>query len=229
MNNFDSNSHDYLSAEPSSTNSEWMVTFVDLLCLMLVFFILMYATTSVHKHKWQDLKDSLGNSFKPSNVVNKPFEKEIYSTKKDIQREVDIDYLNAIITGKIDSDASLKNKINLEDKNGNLIISISENNLFEGNDTELTKDSINLLFIIGDILQIVNNKIEVVGYSFGDIDNDNMRGWNLSLSRVLEVGSKLREYGNLSQIEVIVTNSDITELENKNARKIEVVISPNII
>jgi chemotaxis protein MotB len=227
MNSHQSNFQEYLKAESTSASTEWMVTFVDLLCLMLVFFIMIYATTSVNNQKWNEIKDSMGNSFKPSNVINKPYEKELYATKIDIKRGVDIDYLHTIIAGKINAASFLKNKIILERSNGNLTIIVDDTNLFEGNTTVLTTDSRALLFIIGDILQRVNNKIDVVGYTLGDIDNDKMEGWSLSLSRALEVASKIREYGNLSQLEAVVKNSDIAEAEDKPANTIEIVISPN--
>lgn len=227
MNNHESKFPEYLKADSTPANSEWMVTFVDLLCLMLVFFILIYSTTSVPKSKWKWIKESIGNTFKPSNVVNKPYIKELYATKIDIKRGVDIDYLHTIMEGKINADLFLKNNISLDHSNENLTIILNDRNLFEGNTTVLTTDSRALLFVVGDTFQGVNNKIDVVGYTLGDIDNDNMEGWNLTLSRALEVASKMREYGNLSQLEAMVVNSDISEPQNKPSNRIEIIISPN--
>jgi chemotaxis protein MotB len=220
----------FLSNENNGEDSKdrWMMTFADLLSLLLVFFILIYATTSVQKGKWEKLKEVMGDSFKPSKIVEREYVTNLHATKIQINKGTDTDYLAAILESKIKNNAFLKNNISLDREKSSLVIKLNSKNIFEGNSPILTEDSRILFFVIGDALQRIKNKIEVMGHTNDKIDNNDMTTWNLALARAVKVASKLREYGNLSKLESMVKNEKPSKNSNKTNNRVDIIIRPNI-
>ena len=210
-----------------SGNDRWMMTFADLLSLLLVFFILIYATTSIKKGQWDKLKETMGESFKPTKVIEKKYVTNLHATKITINKGTEIDYLEAIIESKIKDDAFLKNNIILKKEANNLIIKINGPNLFEGNSPILSEDSRVLLFVVGDAIQQIKNKIEVFGYINEDKSHD-LDSFKLALSRAVKVASGLREHGNLSKLEAIIKTEKTTKAKENSLNIIDIVVRPYI-
>ncbi|PIR37862.1 MAG: hypothetical protein COV35_08005 [Alphaproteobacteria bacterium CG11_big_fil_rev_8_21_14_0_20_39_49] len=214
--------------EETTSNDSWMMTFADLLSLLLVFFIMIYATTSIKKGQWDKLRQSMGESFKAAKTVEKKLVTNLHATKITINKGTDIDYLEAVIESKIKDDAFLKNNIKLEKDANSLIIKINGPNLFEGNSPVLTEDSRVMLFIIGDALQRVKNSIEIFGYINEDDESKQTDSFKLALSRAVQLASNMREAGNLSKLEAIVKNEKPSGLDDKSLNRIDIIVRPYI-
>ncbi|MDA0781053.1 MAG: flagellar motor protein MotB [Rickettsiales bacterium] len=219
--------HEFKTEETTSNNN-WMMTFADLLSLLLVFFILIYATTSIKKGQWDKLRESMGESFKAAKVIEKKLVTNLHATKITINKGTDIDYLEAVIESKIKDDAFLKNNIKLEKDANSLIIKINGPNLFEGNSPVLTEDSRVLLFIIGDALQRVKNRIEVFGYINENDESKHTDSLKLALSRAVKLASGMRDAGNLSKLEAMVKNEKPSGLDDKSLNRIDIIVRPYI-
>ena len=50
----------------------WMITFADLLSLMLAFFVLLFAMSKVEVDSWKALVDSLSNRLNPLSEWTRP-------------------------------------------------------------------------------------------------------------------------------------------------------------
>ena len=212
----------------ADNSDQWMMTFADLLSLLLVFFILIYSTTSIKKGQWDKLKQSMGESFKATKVVDKKHVTNLHATKITINTGTEIDYLEAIIENKIKDDSFLRDNIILEKEANNLIIKINGPNLFEGNSPVLTEDSRVLLFVVGDAIQQIKNKIEVVGYIHKSEQNSSLDSFKLSLLRATKIASGMREHGNLSKLEAMVKSEKAPSSDTKSLNRIDIIIRPYI-
>ena len=55
-----------VNPEPPRTSAMWLVTFTDLVALMLTFFVMLFSMTNVKVDRWDELTDALSRSL---NVV----------------------------------------------------------------------------------------------------------------------------------------------------------------
>lgn len=215
-------------AESREPASNWMMTFADLLSLLLVFFLLIYSMTTIKAGDWKKLKETIGDSFKTTKIIDHEHTTQLNAPIIDINKGVDIDYLLAILESKIKDDAYLKNNIKLNRKGSSLIITLNNDNLFQGNSPILNEDSRVLLFVIGDALQKVNNKIVITGYNDKSYSDDAQEEWNLTLARVVKVASSMREHGNLSKLEALVINTGKIKIGNNKGSNVNITIKPYI-
>jgi chemotaxis protein MotB len=201
------------------SNNAWMVTFADLISLLLVFFILMYSTSSVEGGRWQKVIDSLSVQFHTDKALNDGmFNTNFSASKVQILRGMDLDYLYTVLSNKISADESLTDKIVLNNEGGNLIISLKNEYIFDGKTPILTEDSKVALFTIGESLQKVNNKIEIVGYIEKNGNKSLSKEWDLSLERSVALAGEFRKYGNLSTLEATIRE------DNKANGKVDIII-----
>jgi len=49
-------------AESQRSSQAWLVTFTDLVALMLTFFVMLFAMSKVEQRKWQNLTDALART-----------------------------------------------------------------------------------------------------------------------------------------------------------------------
>jgi chemotaxis protein MotB len=55
--------------EPKKDNSErWLLTYADLITLLMIFFVVMYAISNVDAKKYEELSQSLGGALNPTSL-----------------------------------------------------------------------------------------------------------------------------------------------------------------
>lgn len=58
-----------LSNKPSASHDRWMITYADLITLLLIFFIMLYAMSRLDENKYEDITSSLQTTFQNSNHI----------------------------------------------------------------------------------------------------------------------------------------------------------------
>ncbi len=177
----------------------WLITFTDVMALMLTFFVLLYAMSVPEPEKWKAISVSLGSKFK--NEAAKPYNmgtQDVISIDKiSKSKALDLNYLKVLVTNLLKS----KNIENVAIfQNGNrLVISMPSGLLFKSGSADVNLQGKKMLFSLGGALSRVKNRIEIVGHTDPRAITDS-RGayktnWELSLARSAAVASILTEVG----------------------------------
>lgn len=232
------------------TSERWLLTYADLMNLLLIFFIIMYAMSQVDIAKFNQLAESLRAAFGDSAATSTigqqgnsnsliPLESDapanvIPSNIEEQQMEEVKDQISDII-----NKANLQGNVDVSIQDRGVIISIKEKVLFNSGSAEIEAQSKATIIKIGEALKgITGNYIRVEGHT----DNDPIRtsqfpsNWELSALRASNV---LRMLVDQSGIDPKLISSvgygeyrpkyPNTTAENKTGnRRVDIVIMKNV-
>jgi len=178
----------------------WLITFTDIMALMLTFFVLLYSMSVPEVEKWDEMTSSINKGFSkfysPESFAGA--QDTISIEKIDRSEALNLNYLRGLVEAKIKEDKILSDVVVIEGAN-KLIISMPENLLFEGGDDTVKLEGKKALFALGGLLARIRNRIEIAGHSDPrPITNENSRfssNWELSLSRAIQVSNILTQVG----------------------------------
>jgi chemotaxis protein MotB len=174
----------------------WLVTFTDLVALMLTFFVMMFAMSSVKTSDWQTLTDSLRerlSTLLDQRVASPTFRLDMPSS--DRTPGADLDYISELLRSQL-ADSQRLNDAVIRRESGRVFVSLPADMLFSSGDYELTETSSKAVFELGGVLRNLANRIEVAGHA--DPRQPKTRypsNWELSLLRAQSVAAALRQAG----------------------------------
>lgn len=187
------------SNQPSTI---WVISLIDLLTLMLTFFVMLVSMSHVKVDKWQHLIDTLSTTMNPSRTTTSTVPSAEYNISTIFRRRaINLEYLTAVLQQKVDKSDVLHDSLLalLDDR---LIVSLAGQRLFRSGTAELTEEARTDLFELGGVLRNIENQIGVAGYS----EEENFEGatytsdWELSLARSIQVANALKSAGYGSEI-----------------------------
>ncbi len=167
-----------------SANQAWMITFTDLVALMLAFFVLLFAMSQVEQKKWQGLVDSLNadlNALKSVERVKPAL--DYHPEDEAVLPGADLDYLASVLRQQIAAHALLARGTirRLPDR---LVVSLPADLLFRANATTLAPGARDAGFALGGVLRNLNNRIEVAArVRHSDRAHGRRSDWQLALAR----------------------------------------------
>lgn len=172
--------HDYYSNSKDYIN-RWVISYADLVTLLLALFMVLYASSILEKNKIVELKNKVEKIF---------ISKEVLKEQEN----------NKIIKGLTES-LSEKNNITYSvksDKKG-VIIRINNNTLFDEGSAEIKKEALKNLKQIATYLTTIDNHVIIEGHTDSTpIHNDKFKSnWALSTARATNI------------IEYLITNYNI--------------------
>lgn len=225
-----------LSSEDRS-GRVWLITFTDLVALMLTFFVMLFAMSNVKVSDWQNIIDSLSQTLRPSVEETLPASTSSFNIGTIFRgRATNLDYLASVLSDTLEGHAllSLGHLMRLEDR---LIIALPGDLLFEAGSAALTERGRRSLFVLGGVLRNIGNRIGVNGHSEpSEITvGDYVSKWELSTARAAAVANALRQSGYPDDIIAFGYAdsrsgplSDLPEtLRETLTRRIEIVVRPD--
>lgn len=216
----------------------WLITFTDIMALMLTFFVMMYTMSVPLEEKWEELTTAFDTGFSKfqSPQWNAGPQDTISIDKLDFSRALDLDYLESVVEEIIASDEKLKNVVVIS-QDDRLILSLPSELLFEAGQAEVTVEGKRAIFSLGGPLSRIRNRIEVVGHTDPrPIENKGGNGfntnWDLSLMRAAHVAAVLENVGYTRSITLRGLASgryaELPDLQQEErfslARRVDVVI-----
>ena len=200
-------------AEPPENHERWLITYSDLITLLLIFFIIMYTMSRVDAAKYSAvanslslvlngqsrsvlqnqgpaLIDGLSGSYTPGNIENQiGNEEQIEEIKEEIKEylaEQTVEETSP--TGETTVKQLSEYVIIMEQERG-LVISFKEAVLFTSGSDQLTSQARNIIREVGKSLLNVPNFIRVEGYTDNaPINTDKFpSNWELSVMRASSV------------------------------------------
>jgi chemotaxis protein MotB len=217
----------------------WMVTFVDLVCLTLTFFVMLFAMSNVKLDQWRSMVDALSQTLNPSLDRTKAPATVPFNIGAIFRRQsVNLDYLAAILKETVASDPVLEKSqfMRLGDR---LIIALAGDRLFEPGRAALTARASEAVFTLGGVLRNIGNQIGVSGHADPlppGVDAYPSH-WELSLARAAAVANLLARAGYPETV-LVFGHADTryrhlpTALSDEQRRalgqRIEIVILPTV-
>ncbi|MCP5366029.1 MAG: flagellar motor protein MotB [Hyphomicrobiales bacterium] len=223
---------------PAPPNMGWMVTFTDLVSLMLTFFVLLFSMSSVKIDRWEEMIDGLSQTLNPTRektLVAATAKHNISTSFR--KRAVNLDYLEAVLADTARGDDLLSRSaiVLLEDR---LVMALPGDLLFEKGRAVLSEAARQALFHLGGILRNIDNQIAVSGHTDPiPIQSAEYRSnWELSLARGIAVVNALRRSGYTDQILAYgladSRYADLPDLPEERkralARRVDIVILPTV-
>lgn len=188
-----------LDKHPGNT-SMWLVTFTDVIALMLTFFVLMYTMAAPEEHEWSKMASALNKEFNKYYSDSPSWQSGMQDTisidKVDFSRALDLNYLTVLLQESLKDKESAQDIIFLKGTD-RLIISMPNDLLFASGSASVLGEGKRTLFIIGEALAKIRNAIEVTGHTDPrPIDAAGYdSNWHLSLSRAANVAAVLENTG----------------------------------
>ncbi len=232
--------------EGSGGAPAWVMTFADLVTLLMVFFILLFAMGSIEDEKWRLIKESLKDALGTEAIPESGTRQGLDVIKMQMQMQEDsvhaIDEVGAMVAKEIEEIASeveefvYKNKLSgavevSSDERG-AVITISDMVLFPPGQAKMTPEGKKVIKQVFELLNQFNYQVKIEGHT----DDTPIRSkqfpsnWELSASRAADVARMFTEAGfpaenlsieGLAQFRPKVAN---TSKENRAAnRRIEIV------
>ncbi|MFC7394692.1 flagellar motor protein MotB [Scopulibacillus cellulosilyticus] len=187
--------------ETSENQDRWMITYSDLITLLLVFFVVLYSMSQVENQKFNVLINSLRTAFQGDAILDKTVQPPEKTTsdipaipvKKDKEQEKEnnkqLDKLYVKLNQYINKNG-LKADMTLKNLPKGVQLTFKESILFDLGSAELKDQAKPVLGKVGGILNTVPNDISIEGHT----DNTPMRGhskfqsnWELSGARAQTV------------------------------------------
>ena len=227
-----------LPTSQAAASKAWMLTFTDLVSLMLTFFVLLFSMSNVKVDQWENIIDSLSNTLKPTPVETTPTISATFNIGTLFRKQaIDLDYLAGVLSDNLKPLTQLASArvIRLEDR---LLITIPGDLLFEPGRAEMTTEASDALFILGGVFRNMDNEISVDGHTDpappqGDAYTSN---WQLSTARAAAVANSLRRAGYREKI-IAYGYADSryqqlpeTDEEKRRAlgRRVDIVVLPTV-
>ena len=167
-----------------SASQAWMITFTDLVALMLAFFVLLFAMSQIEQKKWQGLVDSLNadlNTLKSVERVQPAL--DYHPEDEAVVPGADLDYLASVLRQQLAAQALLARGTirRLPDR---LVVSLPADLLFRANATTLAPGARDAGFALGGVLRNLNNRIEVAArVRHSNRAQGRRSDWRLALAR----------------------------------------------
>ena len=182
---------------PQAPSKAWMVTFTDLVSLMLTFFVMLFAMSTVKVDKWETMIDALSQTLNPARIKTVAAATAKYNIATIFRkRAINLDYLAAVLEETMSADEVLARSriMRLEDR---LILALPTDLLFEPGRAVLSPRARTALFNLGGVLRNIGNQIGINGHT-DPVAPDGDRfasNWELSLARSIAVANALRRSG----------------------------------
>jgi chemotaxis protein MotB len=188
---------DHIEHRPEPASGTWFVTFTDVVCLLLTFFVMLYAMSSVAGARWDAVTAALSQQAAATDapVTNAPTAQYNIATVFR-KRAINLDYLQAVLRDVMARDERLKTAhLNLLDDR--LVISLPGDLLFAPSSAVVEARAEKALFALGGVLGNLTNPVAVVGHSDPSAPSGSAytSNWELTVGRAAAVANVLKRSG----------------------------------
>lgn len=214
---------------PASNNPVWLVTFSDLMSLMLAFFVMLFSMSQLQTQAWKSIVSGLSDELSPGRErALLPLVKDARPLRVQEPKGIDLGYLETVIREKFRNHRILANA-RIERRKDRVVIGLPVEMLFSAETAQPAADAEYVLAIVGQSLSSIKNRVEIHVYSQDTdrpaLSDDSRFGsvWELSLGRAVMVKKLLRQGGQSLTI-VPVGHSIVSTTDAAGGDIVELVI-----
>jgi len=155
----------YIQSDIANSDSErhvqsqsWMLTFADLLSLLLTFFVLIFSMNSVQKEEWQEVVQSLTQEFNPTRAQSVAVpEVDVDATRVFRASSLSLEYVMTVLRPHLSASPFKNTEMSL--KHDRLIVSFPSTEFL--NETDVTSAAQVLISGLADVFGQLGNEIRV--------------------------------------------------------------------
>jgi len=217
----------------------WLVTFGDVVALLLTFFVMLFATTKIPSEKWESVAGTMSDSLRFSQAGRTPNPQTDQSIAVvTLEEALPIEYLTGILSEHLGQDEILNEAI-VRQRNSRVVISLFGAALFESGGSTLNEAARGSIHRLGGVLANIGNQLEIYGHADPTLEEgaDFESNWTLSLTRASAVAAALSAAGYERNIVVLGLgdsryshlNPTLSELRRGElARRVDIVIHESV-
>lgn len=216
----------------------WMTTFLDIMALLLTFFVMLLAMSSPNPDRFDELAGAVKSEFASEDRgpgISLPTDLSV--RPDEALPALPLGYVEQLVSASMAKDPLMRQG-RLTQLSDRLVISLPSEGVFQTASAELSRDGVRAMATLAERLAVMGNRITLVGHTDptayeGDRYHSN---WALGLSRASAVGSIFRELGYNRELRVISqADSRFGDLANdlepqtkaRLARRVDVVVHPD--
>lgn len=178
--------------------SAWVLTFCDLMLLILVFFLMLYATNTPRTREVAAAVGSIAQTLNPENIkprlsLRPPPEPALTATRT--APASNLSYLRLVLEQTRVQSPALKDML-LTEQEGQLVISLPGDLLFPPGETMPRPDAAAAVGELASVLSRLSNRVAVAGHAEPlPLSPSGLSAWELSLARAASVAAMLVAHG----------------------------------
>lgn len=207
----------------SQPRTLWLITIVDLVTLMLAFFVLMFSMSHVEMKKYAELAKSYGDAFKPLAAIEKPVTLIRMPKVANVSGD-DLSYLEAVLKNAFAGTVTLKD-VQFQRTSQYLILSLPVDGVFAPGSGSFSDSAATPVFDLGGVLSNLKNRIAVVGTAVMDQPDNGASAWSLAVTRAQAMADALKTAGYDQPITVLGRGGEATDVAAAIGR-IDILIMP---
>lgn len=149
----------------------WLITYADLITLLLAFFIVLYAMNRTEQVKFSLVAQALAQEFDSQSIVGQGIGPSVITqqsgtqTARASQKELQsLSHLETALQRGVDK-AGLSQQVSVTSNDRGVELSLDASTLFASASARLSPAAQHLLVALGPALAAVPNDIEVIGYT----------------------------------------------------------------
>lgn len=221
----------------ASSGSTWLITFADVIALLLAFFVMLYSTQKVENGDWLALVESLSQNLrieKPMELAEPSAEHNTKILKR--QKGAALSYLETLFRALRKTEPALRGVI-LQHQEDRLFVSFPADLLFAPGRADPVPAARERIAAIANLLRNVSNRVDIFGHTdpspvSGQIFESN---WELSLARAEAVAGMMKSAGYERRVGAFGLGdsrfSDLSSVETESrklrlARRVDLVVRP---
>jgi chemotaxis protein MotB len=181
---------------PFAAGHVWLITFTDLVALILTFFVMLFAMSSVEQQKWRALLSALIEApvVWDDETLSAPVT-ALGIEEDQILVGSDLDYLTSLLRQQTAAEPILA-AATVQRLDRRIVVSLPADLLFAPGATALDKRAIPAVVALGAVLAHLGNRVEVAGHADPTPPGEGFASnWELSLSRAVSVADMLARAG----------------------------------
>ncbi len=190
-------------SEPLQPRNIWLVTFADVIALLLAFFVMLFSMSNIKTETWNVIIPQISSSETPKKQEKlRPQATKNVATVK-LNAALSLQYLANVLEEHLSGDPLL-NEAAVHRLDGLVVVSLPSDAMFDVGSVALTDGARDALFRMGGIVATIGNRIDVRGHTdparASDARFDSK--WSVSLARAAAVANELRRTGYARQIPI---------------------------
>jgi chemotaxis protein MotB len=212
----------------------WLLTYADMITLMLALFIILFAMSTISRVKVQTFAKQVSGGFNNEWTVNQPpnggangaqsFEASsaVPAIQKELEKYVKENHLQDQI------------QVRQEAHRGLVVTLLSDKSFYDSGSAELRPQTLKILSGIAPIIKRGNNQISIEGFTDNVPISTNQypTNWELSAARAVGVARYLVEHGGILPSRISATgygeyrprNGNTTDVQRQVNRRVDIVL-----
>lgn len=182
-------------SEKEPSHERWLLTYSDLITLLMIFFVLLYTISNVNSKKFAQLSASMSQALLGQNsgffIGEAPGPVMIENGKSNSQNKAEMAKMEKAQREiqKLIQQQGLNGRVEVSQEARGLVISLKEALLFESGSSEITPRAKEVILKIGQILKKLPNQIRIEGHTDNLPIHNNLfaSNWELSTARATNV------------------------------------------